>query len=507
MVINFAGGDCQCTGDTGCSLTSMTQTYTGNNTYTISKPQGFDGFSGGTITVNVPQPQLEEKNFSISDNGTTLIIPTSGKYISGGTITVNVPSPELEEVSYSITSNGTTLITPTSGKYISGGTITVNVPSQPYSGKTLANYIAGEVTELVPDDFGSATEVPPYCFAYSQLTSATIPNTVELINMNGFVNSSSLRNVTLNGEVFIRENAFSGCGNLSSVTNTQNIIGIEYGAFLSCSNLTGDFCINIAPKYNHTLFYNTFKDCRSLTSFTALNSVSKLYGGQWNGTFAGCTSMTYYDFTHNTMVPVIDGGAYCFSGISQECEIRVPQYLYDSWTAATNWSDASIVDHIVAYPNPSGYGEHQITYTTTATTQPTITVNGLKLVSHTFEAGSGGTITLYSGPIYIDSSYDGVNLENIVATSMVFPEQFRGRKETQGRMAMFPPSTLTLLCPIWDTFIMGDNNNPYNFKYGGAASNFGNLYVPAQYYNDYAAAIAAYPNCEFGRYTLVALSE
>lgn len=40
-------------------------------------------------------------------------------------------------------------------------------------------------------------------------------------------------------------------------------------------------------------------------------------------------------------------GINAFSGLASDYKIIVPDALYDDWIAATNWSDASIVSHIM----------------------------------------------------------------------------------------------------------------------------------------------------------------
>lgn len=67
--------------------------------------------------------------------------------------------------------------------------------------------------------------------------------------------------------------------------------------------------------------------------------------GIGNYTFANCPGVRYYDFTACTSVPALVAGT-VFTGLSPDCEIRVPSALYDEWIAATNWS--SYADYIVA---------------------------------------------------------------------------------------------------------------------------------------------------------------
>lgn len=83
-----------------------------------------------------------------------------------------------------------------------------------------------------------------------------------------------------------------------------------------------------------------FYNCHSLASITMPNSVTSIE----RSAFSTCYCVAFYDFTAYTTVPTL---AYtnAFTGISADCQIRVPAALVDEWKAATNWS--SYANHIV----------------------------------------------------------------------------------------------------------------------------------------------------------------
>lgn len=102
----------------------------------ILKPTGYDipasvanktwgqATSGGGAVIE------ENKNVSITANGTVEITPSSGSdAMAKVTASVNVPSDAKEEQtkSVTITENGTTTVTPDSGKVLSSVSITTNV--------------------------------------------------------------------------------------------------------------------------------------------------------------------------------------------------------------------------------------------------------------------------------------------------------------------------------------------------------------------------------------------
>ena len=63
-------------------------------------------------------------------------------------------------------------------------------------------------------------------------------------------------------------------------------------------------------------------------------------------TFSSCYGIVKYDFTEHAQVPTLSNVS-AFRNIATDCKIVVPDALYDTWIAATNWSGASIVGHIV----------------------------------------------------------------------------------------------------------------------------------------------------------------
>lgn len=109
-----------------------------NGTY-----QREDGYNN--VIVSVPQTQYnsQSKNYNLTSNGTTTITPDAGyDGITGGTITVDVPQTGgtfvTQTKNYNITANGNTNITPDLGyDGITGGTITVAVPQTGHTDEEL----------------------------------------------------------------------------------------------------------------------------------------------------------------------------------------------------------------------------------------------------------------------------------------------------------------------------------------------------------------------------------
>ena len=65
-----------------------------------------------------------------------------------------------------------------------------------------------------------------------------------------------------------------------------------------------------------------------------------------SSTFNGCSSLEVIDFRHATSVIELSN-INAFGNTNNAYKIVVPDSLYSSWVAATNWKDASIVGHII----------------------------------------------------------------------------------------------------------------------------------------------------------------
>lgn len=260
---------------------------TANGSTAISPDSPYEGISGGTITVAVPGPELEEKAYSITANGTTAITPSTGKYISGGSITVNVDTnydniydalntvdsggSVLESKTYTITENGSTSITPTSGKAITGGTITVNVGGGSY--KILdGNVDRAGLAEIGWDDesIGYAQDNAVNWFA-SQNTAHTVSAANKALY--GVINHANHGNYRNNTDM-----EYLPYFETSGVTNM-----IIY--FYEFSNLTNIPKINTS---NVTNFMECFRGCKKLISIPKINTSGAT---SCESMFRGCSAL------------------------------------------------------------------------------------------------------------------------------------------------------------------------------------------------------------------------
>jgi hypothetical protein len=78
---------------------------------------------------------------------------------------------------------------------------------------------------------------------------------------------------------------------------------------------------------------SAFYNCYSLASVVIPDSVTSIGGSA----FYNCYGMAFYDFRASKSVPTLSNKN-AFNNIPSDCKIVVPDSLYDTWIAATNWS-------------------------------------------------------------------------------------------------------------------------------------------------------------------------
>ena len=184
----------------------------------------------------------------------------------------------------------------------------------------------------------SVTSIGEYAFYLcSSLSSVTIPNGVTSIGGYAFAECSSLVSITMpNSVTSIGDSAFSECYHLSSITIPDGVTSIEHHMFNTCRSLSSITIPNGVTSIGDNAFYG----CYSLASIAIPNGVTSI--GAY--TFFYCYGVAFYDFSNHTSVPTL-ANTNAFTGISADCQIRVPASLVDAWKAATNWS--TYADHIV----------------------------------------------------------------------------------------------------------------------------------------------------------------
>jgi hypothetical protein len=123
--------------------------------------------------------------------------------------------------------------------------------------------------------------------------------------------------------------AFSYCYSLARVVIPQGVTSISNNAFSYCYSLSSIVIPDSVTSIGKSAFYY----CHSLTIIVIPQNVTSI----GNDTFFSCYGMAYYDFRASIAVPTLSSTS-VFEYIPSDCKIVVPDSLYDTWIAATNWS-------------------------------------------------------------------------------------------------------------------------------------------------------------------------
>lgn len=175
------------------------------------------------------------------------------------------------------------------------------------------------------------TSIGSYAFKNCYgLESIIIPNTVSSISDYAFAFCYSLSNVSLsNGITSIGRNVFYECYSLLNISLPNSITSISNHTFAGC------YCLQKIeiPDTITSISDNAFYYCYSLSNITIPHGVTNIS----KYAFGYCQGMKYYDFTALTAIPKL-GTTNAFSGIPDDCEIRVPAALANEWKKASNWA-------------------------------------------------------------------------------------------------------------------------------------------------------------------------
>jgi hypothetical protein len=166
-----------------------------------------------------------------------------------------------------------------------------------------------------------------YC---TSLTSIVISESVTSIGTYAFYCCYSLTSIVIPESVTsIDTYAFSGCYSLTSVVIPESVTSIGNNVFNGCYSLASV----VIPERVTSIGTYAFHSCYSLTSIVIPDGVTSIN----TNTFYGCYGMAFYDFRASKSVPTLLN-ANAFNNIPSDCKIVVPDSLYNTWKAATNWS-------------------------------------------------------------------------------------------------------------------------------------------------------------------------
>ena len=285
---------------------------------------------------------------------------TSTTYVNGevyrimdsGDTTQYVPTSDIkveQEKSITITENGSTSVIPDTGKTLSKVNITTNVPQ---SGNVTKGLVFSEYdTDGYPhkaEFVGTWSSIPKeYCQkvfgktnVYKYLTTVAIPNGVTSIENYAFNGCNGLASIEIpNSVTNIGSNTFAYCTSLTSIVIPNGIKSINPNTFNYCSNLTNI----VIPNNVTSIGYGAFSDCSSLISLTIPLNVSTI---SRTALQIGSSSNKATITMKGLFPPTIQSDTFNASYLNK---IYVPSASVTQYKNATNW--ANFADYIEADPN------------------------------------------------------------------------------------------------------------------------------------------------------------
>lgn len=173
-----------------------------------------------------------------------------------------------------------------------------------------------------------------YC---SAIKSITVPKSISMTGSIAMQNCVRLPFFSIpDGVTAIQNDVFRACSNLRTVAIPKSVVSIGAAAFLQDTLL---WRISI-PSGVTSLGANVFYTDTSLTEIAIPAGVTQILASA----FINAYGVKIYDFSKHTAVPML-ANTNAFTGIAEDCQIRVPSSLVDDWKAAANW--ANLADYIV----------------------------------------------------------------------------------------------------------------------------------------------------------------
>ena len=188
----------------------------------------------------------------------------------------------------------------------------------------------------IPD---SVTSIGEYAFRNcDSLTSVTIPDSVTSIGSNAFQSCSGLTSIAIPDSVTRIGNwVFASCGGLTAITIPDSVTSIGSNAFFGCSGLTSIIIGNGVTSIGRYAFYS----CRSLTSVTIGNSVTSI----GDHAFERCSSLTSVTIPNSVKGIREYAFAYCSTLASVSFEGTCVEWK--AITLGKNWRSGSSFHQVV----------------------------------------------------------------------------------------------------------------------------------------------------------------
>ena len=190
----------------------------------------------------------------------------------------------------------------------------------------------------------SCTEIQDNAFSYCyDMETFIMPDTVTTLGGTCFVGCESLKYIYLSANLTeIPSSCFNWCTNLKNLNIPSSVITIGHGAFDS----SGLEVIEL-PNTVQAIGISAFADCNNLIKVKMSKNISAIPAQCFHYT----PNLKLIDCLEYDTVPDLANINAFGQEIPIDYYIVVPDELYSEWIAATNWSDASVVSHIISKTN------------------------------------------------------------------------------------------------------------------------------------------------------------
>lgn len=261
---------------------NKTVTYTANGSYSVLPDEGYDAIKKSTVTVNVPEKTFRTQEKTATENGD--VVPDNG-YDGLSKVTVNVPIKNVEaSKTVTYTANGDYTISPDSGyDGIAGASVKVNVTSTP--------------------TIDLSTGI---CFAYSKIGAYPYPTTFPY---------------SFTGERADMSYMFYKCSDLPQINPeymvTSQTTNIKW-FFADCLNMKADYDLSSWDTSSVTNMNSVFYNCYKLTSLN-LSGWNTESVTDMSSMFQSCESLTSLDLssfsTKSLLLDPANSGTFNNTGI------------------------------------------------------------------------------------------------------------------------------------------------------------------------------------------------
>lgn len=192
-----------------------------------------------------------------------------------------IPAKAEQEKSVTITQNGTTEVLPDDKKVLSKVNVEVDVPSDD---SKLCEMISRNIEEIVIPK--NITKIGRSAFAYTKVKKITIPEKVTFIDIEAFARCGNLTEIIMSNSVNrIDFGAFTYCNSLSKFTFPPLVKAADQAVLSFCANLADIDLCNV-----ETLRRDAFKNCKNLKSIIIPQTVTTIESYAFGG--AGLESIT-----------------------------------------------------------------------------------------------------------------------------------------------------------------------------------------------------------------------